>query len=314
MEQQQRPPSPRRQIQTIMDTPAAKHTPQRETTLTAAISLWRGAERTLLGTAIMIGALTPASIVLALIDGRTIDGSNLWLKPLKFQISVAIFLATLAFMVPLARASFRRSAFGRLTIWTAIATSAFEIAWITGRAAIGERSHYASDTAFGGAMYALMGLAAVALSLTPIAIIIDAIRADYTRPSDRILRWGATLGAVVGLVGASAIGMLLGGRPSHYPTDAQDAASRLPVAGWSLDRGDLRIAHFVGLHAMQGLPLIALFLVRAPALWSRILLTLAALAWLAATLALAGMALEGQSPFDVFSQTAEQTAQHPERP
>lgn len=241
-------------------------------------------------------AMTPITAVLALLDGRLVDGSNLWLKPLKFQASLAIYLLTLALMVPLAGAAFRRGWVCRITVWVAIGTGAFEIGWITLRAGLGLRSHYAEST-FGSAMYSLMGLAAVALSLTCIVLAAGAVLAPGRLRSLHNARWGVALGAVVAFIGAAGIGSMLGGTPAHYPVDTADAASRIPVVGWSLDRGDLRIAHFLGLHALQGLFALGLLLVRTPPARAIPILAAGAATWLFGVLWLATLANGGRSPF-----------------
>ncbi|MEL7482922.1 MAG: hypothetical protein AAFN41_01070 [Planctomycetota bacterium] len=259
-------------------------------------TLVRDADRRLLWAAVLIGVLAPISAILAVIDGRVLDGSNIWFKPLKFQVSTAVFLATLAVAVPLASAGFRRCIIGRITVWTAISTAVFEIVYISLRAAIGLRSHYAFDDGFGSFMYGAMGIAAVLLSLTPIAV---GIAAMATRRDDgqlRIVRLGFAMGTIVTLAGASGVGIMLGSEPAHYPVDAADASSRLPVAMWSTERGDLRIAHFVGLHAMQGMFIAGLLLSGLPRWLAGVLLITLAHAWLAGVVVLAALALDGRSP------------------
>jgi hypothetical protein len=91
-------------------------------------------------------------------------------------------------------------------------------------------------------------------------------------------------------VGAHAVGVADGG-------------AGLPLVGWSTTGGDLRIGHFVGLHALQGLPLLALLLIvlapRVPAL-RRVgvrarLIGVAGAAWTGLTVLLVWQALRGQS-------------------
>ncbi|MEM6392174.1 MAG: hypothetical protein AAF797_05335 [Planctomycetota bacterium] len=241
-------------------------------------------------------AMTPITAGLALLDGRLLDGANLWFKPLKFQASLAIYLFTLALMVPLAGPAFRRGWTGRITVWLAIGTGVFEVGWITLRSGLGLRSHYA-ETALGSAMYSLMGVGAVVLSLACVVLAGGALLASGRLCTLGPVRWGVALGAVVAFMGAAGIGSMLGETPAHYPVDANDAASRIPVVGWSLERGDLRIAHFLGLHALQGLFALGLLLVRTPSRRALPLLIIAALAWLTGVFYLAALATGGQSPF-----------------
>jgi len=88
------------------------------------------------------------------------------------------------------------------------------------------------------------------------------------------------------IVGAHAVGV-------------EDGGPGLPVVGWSTQGGDLRVAHFVGLHGLQILPLLGLALVRVAPGWlpmrdrSR-LVGVAAVFWIALTLLLAWQALREQ--------------------
>ena len=70
----------------------------------------------------------------------------------------------------------------------------------------------------------------------------------------------------------------------------------MPITGWSKERGDLRIAHFLGLHAFQGILLLGVLLTRLHAGTAKAILTVAAVVWLVATFGLAKLALDGVSP------------------
>jgi hypothetical protein len=84
-----------------------------------------------------------------------------------------------------------------------------------------------------------------------------------------------------------------------HTVGAPDGGRGLPVTGWSADHGDLRVAHFLGMHGLQVLPLLAWWIARrraslAPGTQRNLIFALAA-SYLAFFLLLLAQAFRGQS-------------------
>jgi hypothetical protein len=195
-----------------------------------------------------------ASLVGIWLDPRSINGVSVWVKPAKFAASFLVWLWTLAFAFGLLTAP--RGILGGIVAWGSAAAGLFEVGWITLRAAQGLPSHFATDP-LGGPMYGLMGLAA--LSLVALAALLGAlILARPTPGAER--RWvlavglGLVIGGVASGITGASISVLGGPVIAGTPGDG----NAFPPFFWSRDGGDLRIAHFIGTHAMQALPALVL--------------------------------------------------------
>jgi hypothetical protein len=218
---------------------------------------------------LMLALMLPALLALGL-DDRMLRGLPVWIKPLKFMASVALFAFTTAWFLGHLPAAVRRGRAVSILVWTLIATGGFEVAYITLQAALGQASHYHVGDAFHGFMYSLMGAAALVLTATQPALawLIGRHGLSGLAPAYRL---AVVLGLVLTFVLGATAGLALGGRQSP------DGAG-LAVLGWHLGGGDLRPAHFIGIHAQQLLPLLGAVLVLAGARRARLGVVLGAVA------------------------------------
>jgi hypothetical protein len=241
-------------------------------------------------TALIFLILFIALYLNSFIDDRLFHGVSVWDKPAKFFLSLALHMATLAWGLSLLPAADQRSGLviGASRIFVAMAI--FEVAYITFQAARGEASHFNTGTAITTVMYSLMGAGAVTLAVVTIFVGWLILR----RGSASTLTLATGLGFILGGVFAVAFGGYMSSQDGHWVGGIATDASGLPFFGWSTSGGDLRVAHFFGLHAMQALPLAGCllrhrsvgFVWGAAALWT--LLTIAVFAQ-----ALMGMPLLG---------------------
>jgi hypothetical protein len=199
--------------------------------------------------------LAAAHIVLLLImmliapfDGRQVMGINPWIKPMKFAASIAIYLLTMGWLLyelPL------REEVKRRVSWAIAGTLVIEIVLITMQAARGVTSHFNDTTAFDAAVFAVMGSAITfnILVAAYVALKFWQTEANIAAP----YLWGIRIGLTI-FVLASLEGFAMVSHSAHS-VGVPDGGPGLPVVNWSTRGGDLRVAHFFGMHALQVLPL-----------------------------------------------------------
>ena len=191
-------------------------------------------------------------IVLTKLTTTQVHGVNAWFKPLKFAISIGLFAWTMAWYCHYL-SNFNVIPFN----WTVIILFGFELAYITFQASKGQLSHFNFDTPRYAILYSLMGLAAVVVTLYTAYIGLLFFTQSFPNlPSSYI--WAIRLGIFIFVV-FSFEGALMSSQMSHSIGAINDN-SNWWIVGWSKTVGDLRVSHFIGMHALQLLPLLSFYI------------------------------------------------------
>ena len=230
--------------------------------------------------------LLVVATLLSIGDTRLIAGVNPWIKPMKFMISITIFVWTIAWFMPETDPTIR----GRTFILYIAVAMVIEIAMIVMQAWRGTTSHFNIRTPFDAIVFAIMGVA-ILLNTAAVVLFWTHIRRD-TPPSRAGYIWGIRLGVLLFLV-ASLQGAVLIINNAHTVGSA-DGGPGLPFVNWSTQYGDLRVAHFFGMHAMQALPLLGFVLDKTRLGIARNVVIAVSIVWLAVTAGLLYIALQGR--------------------
>ena len=191
-------------------------------------------------------------IVLTKTTTTEVQGVNAWFKPLKFAISIGLFSWTMAWYCHYLL-NFNVTAFN----WTVIILFGFELAYVTFQASKGQLSHFNFDTPSSAILYSLMGLAVVIVTLFTAYIGFLFFTQSFPNlPSYYI--WAIRLGILIFVV-FSFEGALMSSQMSHSVGAINDN-SNWWIIGWSKTVGDLRVSHFIGMHALQLLPLLSFYI------------------------------------------------------
>jgi hypothetical protein len=149
-----------------------------------------------------------------------------------------------------------------------------EVAIIDVQAWRGTTSHFNVSTTVDMVLFAVMGAAILLQTMVSVATAVALWRQRF---ADRTLGWAFRLGMTLTIVGALTGPLMTrptadqlasahaGGRMTTagaHSVGGTDGGPGMPLTGWSREHGDLRVPHFIGLHAIQVLTLIAVGLRR----------------------------------------------------
>ena len=176
---------------------------------------------------------------------------NAWYKPFKFAFSTFLFawaMAWYCYYLP----NFNIHLFN----WSVIILLGFEIFYIAFQASKGQLSHYNLSTPIYSTLYSMMALAATLVTLYTAYVGILFFKNDFPALPIYYL-WAIRLGIIIFVI-FSFEGFAMGARLNHSVGALNDNSNWL-IIGWSKTVGDLRVAHFIGMHALQVLPLLSYY-------------------------------------------------------
>ena len=177
-------------------------------------------------------------------------GINSMYKPIKFALSIWIYSWTMALILNYVTNSSKVKVYSLV----AVICMSFEQVAITFQAFKGELSHFNRSNAFGIIVYALMGVFILTITLwTAYITYIFITQKTYE------LKPAIVLSIKIGLI-FFVVFSLFGGYISSlqgHTVNAIDGGKGLWFLNWSTHFGDLRVAHFFGIHGLQIIPLFA---------------------------------------------------------
>jgi hypothetical protein len=182
-----------------------------------------------------------------------VNNINAFIKPMKFFFSVWIFCWTMAWLLYELQ---QPTTTNRYSLMVVIVMT-IELVIITWQAANGRLSHFNVSKPLYASFFTIMGIAISILTIWTLVIgfyFFD----DSVKHLPTGYLWGIRLGILLFVV-FSFEGGIMGAKLQHT-IGAADGSAGIPLLNWSKQYGDLRVAHFFGIHALQLLPLAGYYL------------------------------------------------------
>ncbi|MES3016673.1 MAG: hypothetical protein V4721_02795 [Bacteroidota bacterium] len=199
--------------------------------------------------------LAAVCVVIIALSDSYILGIPAFLKPMKFFISIGVFVWTMGWLVHY----LNRPRAERWYTWMVILVFIIESVIIVWQAANGRLSHFNISKPLYLHLFNIMGIAITVLTIWTGYIGFLFFRIKNLQLPNPYL-WGIRLGIIFFVVFAFE-GFAMAAFLRHT-VGAQDGGEGMPITNWSIKYGDLRIAHFFGMHTLQLLPLFGNYIAR----------------------------------------------------
>lgn len=207
-------------------------------------------------------ALMVFCLVVGLFDDRTLNGISVWSKPVKFGLSIGVYFLTLTWFATFLDSKTLRSTSGKWLVGIPLIAGITEVVYIAIMASLGEASHFNLSSNFTSIMYIIMGIGAASMVLVlPWMAYLIAKQNPMSNPLILAIVIGLCLTCLLG----GGFGNYLSSNGGHWVNSAPTDANGVWLFNWAMDGGDLRVAHFFGMHAMHAFPI---FVVLLPQHWS----------------------------------------------
>jgi len=180
---------------------------------------------------------------------------NPWIKPIKFAMSFSTFASTVSLLLLALRIPKWQLTLVRRAIATSVALEILSLAAQAWRSAYHLSGQSLLDTSL-AQMTNSMVMVNTAIVCWMLALFCaNRVRTEQIdRPMVAAIRY-----SIVIFLAGNAIGGYMLARGSHT-VGVADGGPGLPFVNWSVIGGDLRIAHFIAIHAIQIVPLFAYIL------------------------------------------------------
>ncbi|PWU00763.1 MAG: hypothetical protein C5B52_08350 [Bacteroidetes bacterium] len=208
------------------------------------------------------GAYNFAAVIICAIliqfDTRTVLGIDVWIKPLKFFLSVGILSWTMAWYLDYLTRKKAVKRYSRFLVFSLFC----ETSIISLQSARGIRSHFNLTSPLNSILFNIMGvLIAFFVLYTAYICYLFFKQKQFNLPM--VYVWGIRIGLIFFIIFSFEGGVMV--RHLGHTVGGEDGGPGIPLLNWSTLYGDLRIAHFLGMHSLQIIPFCAYYITKTKA-------------------------------------------------